>query len=296
VDPTPPPLELARIEGTFNDGPDDSYRVTVTPACDTGACDGTAVVFSLPIAESAPRASVSMPFAATAGAYSGEGSATVPVCRTPDGDVLTAPVAYRLEAFRATAQALRDGQWIATAISGTFVVGSSAVSSPGVSCSSGGSSEVVALGWNDPAATPAPSPTEPPVGQARFDGDYSPQVDGARFAVVATCATGPCDVKVTWNYWVDASVKRTETTTLAWDGTGWSGATTFNNLRCSNNARANVTIDLRDVHATRHALIDGVWTATRLEGSFVRRKFKQTSGLGCTGKTETNPFTLTRNP
>ncbi len=296
VSPTPPPLGLARVVGTYNNGADDSYLITVAPACAEGACDGTAQVMSLPFEADGPRASVAFPFVDAAGIYSGEGTGPVPVCRTADGAVLTASPTYRLDGFRPTAQALVDGQWIATAIAGTITVGPVSTAVAGTTCSSSGSSQAVALGWQDPAVTPTPIPTEPPLDQARFDGDYSPKGFPDTFRVAASCTEGPCPVNLTMQYWMETSAKRMNTLELANDGTGWTGSSTFKDLRCSNGAHANVTVDLRDLRTTRQELIDGVWTATRLEGAFVRKKFKQFSGPGCTGETQSSKLTLNRNP
>ncbi len=300
----PPPLEEARIEGTYANGPDDSYHLTVTPACDVGPCDGTAVILSLPFEADGPRGEVPTPFARTGSGYTGTGTASVPVCRTGAGRLLSATASYTLEDFRATEQQLVDGHWLATAVAGTIVVGATEVSGDGTTCTSGSTPAIVGLRRDlpgtGPSATPgAPTPVPSPVlAEARFDGVYVAYEE--RFTVVATCTTGPCDADVTFRYQLDANAKASaaviSTGHLVYDGTSWTGGTTFAGLRCSNGARATVTLEFRNMAPTTQALIDGQWVATRLDGRYARLKFKQTSGPGCFGDTQVFDFSLVRRP
>lgn len=288
----PPPIAEARIAGIYSDGPSDSFHLVVTPACGSGACDGSATILSLPFAEDSPRGSISMVFADTVGTYAGSGTATVPFCRTVTGRLLTVDQTYRLDGFRATEQQLVDGRWIATRIEGMVTTGAASAAGDGTTCNANEGANPVVLQRIAPA--PEPGATPPPLAEARFGGTYAMAPEAASaFTVVPGCVLGACDATMSYEAFLDPAQRVTTSAPLALAGGRYSGQGISAGLLCTATSRVDVTLVFTDLEATGQAVVDGQWIATTLTGTVRRLPF---SGTGCSGAEESTPVILSRTP
>jgi hypothetical protein len=285
----PPPIGLVRVAGTYADGPDDSYHVVVTPSCPAGACDATATVLSIPFAADAPRGEITMALANDGAAYSGSGSASVPMCRTALGNVLVATQTFALTSFRATDQLLVNGQWVATTLEGTFTTGAATVTGDGATCTANEYSNTVVLHLTVPE-----NGTTPPLEDARFSGSYRavPAVATA-LSVVPGCIAGACASTMTYLAALAAGAGVSTVASMGFDGAAYAGQGTSKDLLCAPGTTVDVTLVFTGFRATSQAVIDGQWVATSLAGTVRRPAF---AAPGCTGVEESAPVTLTRGP
>jgi hypothetical protein len=236
-------------------------------------------MLSTPFAADAPRGSITMTLANTGGSYSGSGSATIPFCRTPPGNVLTTSQTYGLEALRATEQQLVNGQWMATTLEGTVTTGAATVAGDGTTCTANETRTPVILRLIAPEQGPAPL-----LADARFEGVYDsvPAAANALTAVPA-CELGACAVTMTYDLALGTGAAVSTVATLDFKGGAYGGQGTSKGLACGTGVRVDVTLVFTGLHATWQELINGEWVATRLAGNLRRLAF---AAPGCSGGEE----------
>ena len=284
---TPPPIADARLAGTYADGPDDSFHLVVTPSCQTGACDASATILSVPFADASPRGPIAILLPEVGGTYSGAGTAVVPMCRTTAGKVLSTSQTYTLGSLRPTEQLLMNGQWVATTVEGTVTVGAATVKSGGTTCTTSGFADPVVLHLIGPEAGPAP-----PLADARFSGSYRVTPAAATsLSVLPDCESGACSAAMTYVVTLLPDTTVTAVAPLTLTSGSYDGQGVSQGLLCAPGARVDVTMVFSGLHATNQAVIDGQWVATALTGTVRRLAFK---GQGCSGAEASTTVVLTR--
>jgi hypothetical protein len=93
--------------------PEAASAMTIVPGCVLGACDGT--LFYEAFLNPAERVTTSAPLTLAGGRYSGTGVSTGVLCTA----TARVDVTHVFTDLEVTAQAVVDGQWVATSLTGT---------------------------------------------------------------------------------------------------------------------------------------------------------------------------------